>query len=128
MSANEQQAQAATAATTEAAPGESLLDTIVSATKMTERPIAQDLISTLIDEVTKGTVTWDKNVTRTINAGIAAIDQALSKQLAAIMHNSDLQKLEGSWRGLQHLVMNSETSTMLKLKVFNVTKRDLFKD
>src|SRR5262249_22722247 len=63
-----------------------------------------------------------------INAGIQAIDNALSKQLAAIMHHPDFQKLEGSWRGLNYLVMNSETSSMLKLKVFNVSKRELFKD
>ena len=126
MSANEQQAKAA-ATTTEAKAGIAL-DDIIAATKMTERPVAKDLISTLIAEVTKGTVTWDKNVTRTIKAGMQAIDDALSKQLAAIMHHPDFQKLEGSWRGLHHLIMNSETSTMLKIKVLNVSKRDLFRD
>ncbi len=44
------------------------------------------------------------------------------------MHHPDFQKLEGSWRGLHHLVMNTETSTNLKLKVLNVSKRELFKD
>src|SRR5205807_4039323 len=37
-------------------------------------------------------------------------------------------KLEGTWRGLNHLVMNSETGSGLKIKVFNVAKKDLFKD
>src|SRR5437879_3213315 len=102
MSPNEQQAQAATATTAEAKPGISL-DDIVNATKMTEGPVAKDLIGALIEEALKGTVTWDRNVARTITAGIQAIDDALSKQLAAIMHHADFQKLEGSWRGLHHL-------------------------
>ena len=44
------------------------------------------------------------------------------------MHTPEFQKLEGTWRGLNYLVMNSETSAQLKLKVLNVSKRDLFKD
>ena len=123
----ELKAEAAAATTTEAQPGISL-DKIIDATRMTERPVAKDMIGTLLEEALKGTVTWDKNVTRTINAGIKAIDEALSKQLAAIMHTPEFQKLEGTWRGLQHLVMNSETGTMLKIKVLNVSKREVFKD
>jgi len=127
MSAGEQQATAAATTTTEAAAGISL-DDILNATKMTERPAAKDLLTNLIEEAMKGTVTFDKNVTRSIKAGMAAIDQALSKQLAAIMHAPEFQKMEGSWRGLHHLVMNSETSTMLKIKVLNVSKKTLFQD
>ena len=44
------------------------------------------------------------------------------------MHHPDFQKLEGTWRGLNYLVMNSETSAKLKIKVLNVSKRELFKD
>ena len=59
---------------------------------------------------------------------MAAIDAAMSTQLAAIIHNADFQKLEGSWRGLHHLVMNSETGSQLKIRVMNIGKRELFKD
>jgi type VI secretion system protein ImpC len=77
---------------------------------------------------TKGTLSWDKSCTKTINQAIAAIDAKMSEQLAEIMHHDQFQKLEGSWRGLHHLVMNSETSKTLKLKMLNVTKREVFKD
>ena len=125
----EQQAAAGAAATT-AAPGgaASLLDQALAATKQTERSRAEDLLRTLTDEALKGTVTFSKNVSITINAAIRAIDAAVSKQLNAVVHHPDFLKLEGSWRGLNHLVMNSETSTSLKIKVLNVSKRDLFKD
>ncbi len=106
----------------------SLLDQVVSATKQTERSRAEDLIRTLTDEAIKGTVTWSRNVVQTIKQAMSAIDQVMSKQLAAVLHNADFQKLEGTWRGLHHLVMNSETSAKLKIKVFNVPKRELFKD
>ncbi|MBV9125074.1 MAG: type VI secretion system contractile sheath large subunit [Planctomycetes bacterium] len=126
MSSPAEQAQGQ-ATTTEVKDG-SILDEVLAATKQTERSRAEDLIRTLTDEALKGTVTWSKNVTQTINEGIKAIDVAMSKQLAAILHNPDFQKLEGSWRGLHHLVMNSETSASLKIKVFNVSKKEVFKD
>src|ERR1700681_4135421 len=116
MSAPEQ-AKAA-AATVETKQG-SLLDEVISATKQTERSRAEDLIRTLTEEALKGTVTWNRNITQTIKQGMDAIDQAMSKQLAAILHNPDYQKLEGTWRGLNHLVMSSETSAKLKIKVLN---------
>jgi type VI secretion system protein ImpC len=125
MSAVEQATAPAAAAETKEA---SLLDQILDATRQTERPRAQELIRTLTDEALKGMVKYDKNVTLTLTKAMKAIDDALSKQLAAIMHHPDYQKLEGTWRGLNHLVMNTETSVKLKLKVMNVSKRELFKD
>src|SRR5437868_5666036 len=125
MAAEQQKAQATTTTTAE---GVSLLDQILSTTKQTERSRAEELLKALTDEALKGTVTWSRNVTQTIKAGIAAIDKVMSKQLAAIMHHPDFQKLEGSWRGLHYLVQNSETSAQLKIKMLNVSKRDLFKD
>ena len=123
----EQTAAAGTAAAT-TTDGVSLLDQALAATKQTERSRAEDLLRTLTDEALKGTVTYSKNVTVTINQAITAIDAAISKQLNAVIHHPDFLKLEGSWRGLNHLVMNSETSTSLKIKVLNVSKRELFKD
>jgi type VI secretion system protein ImpC len=105
-----------------------LLDRVLTATKQTERSRTEDLMKTLIDQSLAGTLTFDKNVTKTINATIKAIDEKLSVQLGAVMHHPDFQKLEGTWRGLNYLVMNSETSAMLKLKVLNVPKRELFND
>ena len=106
----------------------SLLEQAISATKQTQREEAQDLIANLTQQVLKGTVTWDRNLTQTISKAVKAIDQAMSRQLAAIMHDEKFQKLEGSWRGLNHLVMNSETSSTLKIRMMNITKRELFRD
>lgn len=117
---------AAPAATT--LEGESLLGAAIAATKQTERDRAQELIRTLTEEALKGTVTFDKNLTVTFNRAIAAIDRKLSAQLAEIMHHPAFLKLEGTWRGLHYLVMNSETGTSLKIRVLNATKRELARD
>ena len=117
------------AAPAAAAAGSSLLDQITSLMpRAVEKPRRDELIRSLVEESLKGTVTFDKSINKTINRALAAIDVTLSKQLAEIVHNPDFQKLEGSWRGLHHLVMNTETGADLKLRVFNVTKRELFKD
>jgi type VI secretion system protein ImpC len=124
MSSGEQEQQQAAVEPQEG----SLLDAVCDATRQTKRSEAEDLIKTLVEQANKGTVKFDKSLTRTINAGIDAIDEVVSKQLSAIMHNEKFQKLEGSWRGLNYLVMNSETGTSLKLRVLNCGKRELFKD
>jgi len=106
----------------------SFLEQAIGATKQTPRDETEALLKTLTQEALNGTVTWDKNLTVTINSAINAIDQALSTQLSAIMQHEKLQKLEGSWRGLNHLVMNSETSSQLKIRVMNVSKKEVAKD
>ena len=106
----------------------SLLDQAIGATKQTEPDQAQLLIKTLTEEAMKGTFTFSKNLTVSFNKAIALLDEQMSVQLAAIMHHPDLLKLEGSWRGLNHLVMNSETGTMLKIKMLNVSKKELSRD
>jgi type VI secretion system protein ImpC len=115
-------------ATETEAAGVSLLDQVVAATKQTEPDRAQELVRTLVEEAMTGTVTFDKNLTRTFDRAIAAIDRKLSTQLNQIIHDERFLKLEGSWRGLHHLVMNSETSSSLKIRVINATKRELNRD
>ncbi|PCJ44961.1 MAG: type VI secretion system contractile sheath large subunit [Moraxellaceae bacterium] len=114
----------------EAAEGESLslLDQAIGATKQTERDETEDLLKNLTEQAMVGTIAWDKNLSVTMGKAIAAIDAQISTQLAAIMHHEKFQKLEGSWRGMNHLVMNTETGSGLKIRMFNITKRELFKD
>ena len=124
MSTEQQQNEVAEASTTEA----SFLEQAIGATKQTPKNETEELLKALTEEAMNGTVKWDKNLTVTINSAIAAIDEAMSKQLSAIMHSEKLQKLEGSWRGLHHLVSNSETSSQMKIRMMSVSKKELAKD
>src|SRR5262249_8544270 len=127
------EAQSAKTATAEVTQQEtSLLDRIITEHRIgrdeEQRVQSRKQIATLVDEVLKGTVRVSKDLEATINARIADIDALLSKQLNEIMHAPEFQKLEGSWRGLRYLVYQSETSTMLKIKVLNTSKDDLRRD
>lgn len=126
MATNEeqQQAEAQAAETSEV----SFLDQAITATKQTPPDETEALLKTLTQEAMNGTVKWDKNLSHTINQAISAIDAVMSKQLGAIMHNEKFQKLEGSWRGLNHLVMNSETGSQLKIRMLNISKKELARD
>src|SRR5262245_2670708 len=89
---------------------------------------AKDMIGEFVQQVMAGELVVSRDLEASINARIAEIDRLLTAQLNEIMHADEFQKLEGSWRGLNHLVMNSETGTMLKIRVLNVSKKDLLKD
>ena len=106
----------------------SLLDRALAATRQTERDVAGDLLANFTEQALAGTVTWDKSITRTIEEAISRIDEKMSKQLAAVMHAPEFQKLEGTWRGLHYFVMNTETGSTLKIRLLNAPKKELFKD
>ncbi|MDY0108322.1 MAG: type VI secretion system contractile sheath large subunit [Candidatus Krumholzibacteria bacterium] len=84
----------------------------------------RDLVAQLMDP---GTVVA-KDASKTIQNRIAAIDHVISRQLNEIMHHPDFQKLESTWRGLHHLVMNSETGETMKIRMLNMSKKDLLRD
>ncbi len=106
----------------------SFLDQAIAATKQTEPDRTAELLRTFTREAMAGTVTFDKNLSKTITQAITAIDAKISTQLNAIMHHPDFQKLEGTWRGLNYLIMNSETGSSLKVRLLNCSKRELYKN
>jgi len=65
------------------------------------------------------------DVVQTITSLVAELDAKISDQLTVILHHKGFQKLEGAWRGLHHLVYNTDTSANLKIRVLNVGKREL---
>jgi len=109
-----------------------LLDQIVEdgrvGTDVATRERGKSLVKEFISQVLEGEVTVSKDVEAMINARVAQIDHLLSIQLNEILHHPQLQKLESSWRGLKYLISQSETSTMLKIRVMNVSKKELLRD
>src|SRR5262245_1908395 len=88
----------------------------------------ESAVSTLAEQALKNTTLISDDVLKSIKSMIAAIDKKLTEQVNMILHHEDFQKLEGAWRGLHHLVSRTETDTMLKIRVFNVSKSDLAKE
>ncbi|SHN16404.1 type VI secretion system protein ImpC [Duganella sacchari] len=112
----------------------SLLDRIVQEGKMAVEPsqsaYAKKLLGQFATQVLdEGMKTApDKGVVAMINERVAAIDRILSDQLNAIIHHDEFQKLEASWRGLHDMVFGTETGPTLKLRLLNVSKKELLKD
>jgi type VI secretion system protein ImpC len=125
-------AQPQGAAAAGAASELSLLDQIVSQSKVarsdSEHARAKDVISELVREVLEGTVVVSENLSVTLDARVAEIDRLISAQLSEVLHNPDFQKLESTWTGLHYLCKHTSTSSSMKIKVFNASKKDLIKD
>jgi type VI secretion system protein ImpC len=122
--------QAAQTVTTETETA-SLLDQIIQSTRPQEAGEAERTTTyfrSFLDQVVKPGQVVSNDVEVNIKHWIGEIDKALSVQLNQVLHTPEFQKLEGTWRGLHYLVHQSETSETLKIRVLNVTKRELFSD
>jgi type VI secretion system protein ImpC len=85
-------------------------------------------VKTLAEQALAATGTISDDALNTIDAIIAAIDKKLSEQVNLILHHEEFQQLEGAWRGLHHLVNNTETDEQLKIRVLNISKKELGKN
>ncbi|MFT5532234.1 MAG: type VI secretion system protein ImpC [Candidatus Paceibacteria bacterium] len=84
-------------------------------------------VRTLAEQALAGTNLISGDVLATISSLIAALDKKLTEQINLIMHTEQFQAVEGAWRGLHHLVNNTESDESLKIRVMNISKNDLGK-
>jgi type VI secretion system protein ImpC len=87
---------------------------------------AEELVAAFVENVYFPS--GSRDLESAANARLTEIDARLSEQLRDILHHPDFQALESTWRGLRYLVMQTETSEMLKIRVWNVSKRDLARE
>jgi type VI secretion system protein ImpC len=110
----------------------SLLDQIVAQGRFSKDAVSQergrDMIKEFVAQVLEGHMTVSKDAEATIQVRMAQIDQLISLQLNEVLHHPAFQKLEATWRGIRYLMDQSETNSNLKIKVLNVSKRELLKD
>jgi type VI secretion system protein ImpC len=125
--ATEKEAQGAAGAVETASPDE-FSDLLKQSFKPRTERAASDVdnaIGVLVGQALENADAISDDVLNTIEEMIARLDEKLSDQMNAIMHNPVFQQLESNWRGLHHLVFNSETDAQLKIKVMNVAKPEL---
>ncbi len=110
----------------------SLLDRIIAEGRMahddSQQDYARDMLAEFATQVLDEGMAIDKDTVAMINDRISQIDQLISAQLNEVLHHPELQKIEASWRGLHLLVQNTETSSRLKLRLLNVTQKELQND
>jgi type VI secretion system protein ImpC len=109
-----------------------LLDSIIEQSRVaandSEKVHTRGLIGEFVEQILDGQLVINKDLATSIDLRLAELDRLISDQLNAILHHPDFQRLEGSWRGLKHLVSQTETSFMLRIKLLNATKLELAKD
>jgi type VI secretion system protein ImpC len=88
----------------------------------------ENAVATLVQQALSDTTLIQDEVLDTIEEMIARIDEKLSAQTNAILHAPEFQQIESAWRGLHYLVFNSETDSLLKIRVMNVGKSELYKN
>ncbi|HEY6372829.1 MAG TPA: type VI secretion system contractile sheath large subunit [Candidatus Sulfotelmatobacter sp.] len=69
-----------------------------------------------------------RDLSAATTARVSEIDALISEQLRDILHHPDFQALESAWRGLHYLVIQTETSEVLQIRVLNVDKNELAQD
>ncbi|MFZ4573562.1 MAG: type VI secretion system contractile sheath large subunit [Phycisphaerales bacterium] len=106
---------------------ESLLQKEFKPKTSSAKEAIESAVRTLAAQALDGVATISDDAVKSIEAMIAAIDRKLSEQVNEILHHADFQSLESSWRGLHYLVNNTETDETLKIRVFNISKKELGK-
>jgi type VI secretion system protein ImpC len=121
------------AAPTEAAkPAREILKELFTDGKLARDPGAEvyacNILIELLAKIEAEKLTTMKNALTYVERLTADIDAILSTQISEILHHPAFQTLEGTWRALYYLVMNTDTGAHLKIRVMNATKKELLDD
>lgn len=113
------------------AAGGNLLDEIVEATRLNPADDAYAMtragLQAFIEQLA-GSSGAQKISGALVDDMIAQIDAKLTDQVNAILHNSEVQQLESSWRSLKYLVDATDFRQNIKIEYINVSKSDLLDD
>jgi len=110
----------------------SVLDLIIEHGRIARDPartkMANEMLSEFIDQVITGGCEQTGNTADLIALRIAEIDEVISQQVNAIMHDSSFKALEATWLGLKELVKKADAAQDVVIKMIPATKKELLKD
>lgn len=98
---------------------------VIAAPAAADNPPAPEWLATLARLVLADGHRAADRPRRIIEALIAGIDATLDMQINAILHAPAFQELEATWRGLYMLVRQTDRDAGAKVKLLNISKRDL---
>ncbi|GGE53754.1 type VI secretion system contractile sheath large subunit [Actibacterium pelagium] len=87
----------------------------------------ENAVKTLAEQALSNTALISDDALKSIESIVATIDKKLTEQVNLILHHEEFQQMESAWRGLHYLVNNTETDEMLKIRVMNISKKDMHK-
>jgi type VI secretion system protein ImpC len=115
-----------------AAAGGSLLDEIMSQTKMSPKDegyaVARKGVEAFVSELLSPRRKAEKADKQAVDMMIGEIDQRLSRQVNEILHHEMFQRMEAAWRGLKLVIDRTNFREGIKIELLNVSKEDLQAD
>jgi type VI secretion system protein ImpC len=88
----------------------------------------ENAVKTLVEQALADASLVKGDVLDTIEQMIAQLDRKLSDQMNEVIHAPEFQQIESAWRGLSYLIFQSETDAMLKIRVMNISKNELYRN
>lgn len=129
MSTEMQSDAAAATTTTEEL---SLLDQILSETKIGPRDEGYDVakkgVAAFVVELMKPTREGEKINNAVIDQMIAELDGKLSAQVDEILHSEKFQAIESAWRGLKFVVDRTDFRQNIRIELLNCAKDEMLVD
>ena len=128
---SEEKSQAAST-TGQAVESVSLLDQLVEATRVKPGDeayaVTRQGLEAFVTELLEPARQAEKVSAALIDDMIATLDAKLCRQVDAIIHHQQFQKLESSWRSLKFLVDRTDFRENNKLEILSVSKEKLLED
>ncbi|MCA0872571.1 type VI secretion system contractile sheath large subunit [Seohaeicola saemankumensis] len=93
----------------------------------TAKTAVETAVKTLAEQALANASLISDDALKSIESIVAEIDKKLTEQVNLILHHEEFQQMESAWRGLHYLVNNTETDEMLKIRVMNISKKDMHK-
>src|SRR5271165_6179516 len=130
MSPAEQQQATPAPATLEAAPIDlkAIINNTLRIRDAEQRVATKSALEEWIDDIMRRAKRVPEDAYLTIKQQISEIDALVARQVNEVLHDKEFQRVEATWRGLRYLVNQSDTGEMLKIKVLDVSKKDLAED
>jgi len=114
------------------AEAKTLIDEIVDFTKLQPADEAyaktKQGLEVFISQLLEPDRVVDQVTRAVVDEMIGEIDKKMSLQLDAILHHTELQKIESAWRSLKFLVDKTDFRENIKIEILNVTKDELLED
>lgn len=63
-----------------------------------------------------------------LDGHIAALDDQISRQLDAVMHHADFQRVESTWRGVKSLIDQTDFRQNVRIELLDISKDHLVQD
>jgi type VI secretion system protein ImpC len=119
-------------ASSTAGQGASLLDELVEATRVKPTDeafaITRRGLQAFIADLLEPQRSAEKVSQASVDRMIAELDRRLCRQVDAILHHPEVQKLESAWRSLKFLVDRTDFRENNRIEIISASKQELLED